>query len=166
VQDVSCITTFHLSTWKILSSMREKTGGADLVRPAATRFATAFLTLKSLYKHKDALKSLFLSEAWTKNRLAQTKSGEEVHNIVLSTKFWNEVEDCLRASAPFLIVLRVVDGDEKPAMPEVATLMNHAKEKIKLSFAIQTKKTLLKSQENHRYYWETLGEANGPSFVC
>jgi hypothetical protein len=63
VQDVPCITTFHLSTWKILSSMREKTGGADLVRPAATRFATAFLTLKSLYKHKDALKSLFLSEA-------------------------------------------------------------------------------------------------------
>jgi hypothetical protein len=37
-------------------------------------------------------------------------------------------------------------------MSEVAALMNHAKEKIKLSFAIQTKKTLLKSQENHRYY--------------
>jgi len=39
----------------------------------------------------------------------------------------------------------VVDGDERPAMPEVAALMNHAKEKIKLSFATENKKTLLKN---------------------
>ena len=68
-----------------------------------------------------------------------------MHNIVLSMEFWNSVEDCLRASAPLLIVLRVVDGDERPAMPEVAALMNHAKEKIKLSFATENKKTLLKN---------------------
>ncbi|KAF0924507.1 hypothetical protein E2562_010154 [Oryza meyeriana var. granulata] len=47
------------------------------------------------------------------------------------------------ADLPLLIVLRVVDGDEKPAMPEVQTLMNHAKDKIKLSFAIQSKRRLL-----------------------
>jgi hypothetical protein len=41
-------------------------------------------------------------------------------------------------------VLRVVDGDEKPAMPEDATLMKHAKDMIKLSFGIDRKKTLLK----------------------
>ena len=40
-------------------------------------------------------------------------------------------------------MLRVVDGDEKPAMPEVQALMNHAKEKINLSFAIPSKKKLL-----------------------
>ncbi|XP_066364940.1 uncharacterized protein [Miscanthus floridulus] len=60
-------------------------------------------------------------------------------------EFWNSVKDCLRASAPLLIVLRVVDGDERPAMPEVAALMNHAKEKIKLSFVTENKKTLLKN---------------------
>ena len=38
----------------------------------------------------------------------------------------------------------MVDGDEKPAMPEVAELMNHAKEKIKLSFDVDSKKLLLK----------------------
>jgi hypothetical protein len=138
------VTTFIYRHGRILSAMREKTGGADLVRPAATRFATSFLTLKSLHKHRDALKALFVSEAWTSNKLAKTSAGMNVHDIVLSTEFWNSVEDCLRASAPLLIVLRVVDGDEKPAMPEVAALMNHAKEKIKLSFAIETKKTLLK----------------------
>ena len=107
--------------------MREKTGGADLVRPAATRFATSFLTLKSLYKHKETLKALFHSEQWIGNKLAKTKAGLDVQAIVFSTEFWNKVEDCLRASAPLLIVLRVVDGDEKHIMPEVASLMNHAK---------------------------------------
>ena len=124
--------------------MREKTGGADLVRPAATRFATSFLTLKSLHKHKDALNALFHSVEWSENKLAKTNAGDNVHSIVFSVEFWNSVEDCLRASAPLLIVLRVVDGDEKPAMPEVAALMNHTKEKIKLSFAVDSKKLLLK----------------------
>jgi hypothetical protein len=41
-------------------------------------------------------------------------------------------------------VLRVVDGDEKPTMLEVAALMKHAKDKIKLSFGIDSKKTSLK----------------------
>ncbi|XP_066336800.1 uncharacterized protein [Miscanthus floridulus] len=138
------VTTFIYRHGRILSLMREKTG-ADLVRPAATRFATSFLTLKSLHKHRDALKALFVSEEWLGNKLAKTAAGQEVHNTVLSMEFWNSVEDCLRASAPLLIVLRVVDGDERPAMPEVAALMNHAKEKIKLSFATENKKTLLKN---------------------
>lgn len=42
------VTTFIYRHGRILHAMREKTGGADLVRPATTRFATAFLTLKSL----------------------------------------------------------------------------------------------------------------------
>ena len=41
------VTPFIYLHGRILSLMREKTGGADLVRPAATRFATSFLTLKS-----------------------------------------------------------------------------------------------------------------------
>ena len=90
------------------------------------------------------MKALFVSETWTGNKLAKTKAGLDVHDIVLSTQFWNSVEDCLRASAPLLIVLRVVDGDEKPAMPEVQALMDQAKERISQSFAIQSKKPLLK----------------------
>jgi hypothetical protein len=42
-------------------------------------------------------------------------------------------------------VIGVVDGDERPAMPEVTTLMSHAKDKIKQSFAVSSKKPLLKS---------------------
>ncbi|XP_066374973.1 uncharacterized protein [Miscanthus floridulus] len=138
------VTTFIYRHGRLLSAMRAQTGGNDLVRAAKTRFATSFLTLKSLYKNKDALKSLFVSEAWIGNNLCTTTAGQQVQDIVLSTEFWNSIEDCLRASTPLLIVLRAVDGDEKPAMPEVTALMNHAKDMIKLSFNISTKQGLLK----------------------
>jgi hypothetical protein len=51
------MTTFIYRHRRILVIMREKTGGADLVRPTATRFATFFLRLKSLYKHKNVSKA-------------------------------------------------------------------------------------------------------------
>jgi hypothetical protein len=52
-------------------------------------------------------------------------------------------------------VLRVVDGDEKPAMPEVVALMKHAKDKIKLSLGVDNKKTLLKKIiDIIEKYWE------------
>ena len=81
------MTTFIYRHGRILAAMREKTGGADLVRPAATRFATSFLSLKSLHKHKDPLKSLCLSEEWAGNKLGKTQAGKDVHDIVLSVEF-------------------------------------------------------------------------------
>lgn len=51
------MTTFIYRHRRILVIMREKAGGADLVRPTATRFATFFLRLKSLYKHKNVSKA-------------------------------------------------------------------------------------------------------------
>ncbi|KAJ1287185.1 hypothetical protein BS78_03G411100 [Paspalum vaginatum] len=110
---------------------------------AATRFATAFLTLRCLHKHKDALRALFSSDVFTRSKVAKTEAGKKVYEIVFSTQFWNSVEDCLRASLPLLVVLRLVDGDEKPAMPEVAAAMNIAKQKISSSFSTQNKKALL-----------------------
>ena len=40
--------------------------------------------------------------------------------------------------------MRVVDGDEKPAMPDVTTLMAEAKDKIEVPFPSQNKSILLK----------------------
>jgi hypothetical protein len=81
------VTNFIYRHGRILSLMREKIGGADLVRPAATRFATTFLTLRSLFKHKDALKALFVSEEWAANKLSKTQAGKDVYDIVLSVEF-------------------------------------------------------------------------------
>jgi hypothetical protein len=71
------VTTFIYRHGRLLSAMREKTGGMDLVRLAATRFATSFLTLKSLYKHRDALRALFVSDAWITVKLSRTEAGRK-----------------------------------------------------------------------------------------
>jgi len=138
------VANFIYRHGRILSAMREKTNGKEIVRPGATRFATSYLSLKSLHKLMEGVKALFTCPEWYASNLSKTKVGERVYNTVLSIEFWNAVEDCLRASAPLLIVLRAADGDEKPAMPEVAALMTEAKEQIKKSFGTQNKKGLLK----------------------
>ena len=74
------VTTFIYMHGRLLSLMREKTCGADLVRAAAIR-------LESLYKHKDPLKALFLSEEWNGNKLAKTVAGKEACDIVFSVEF-------------------------------------------------------------------------------
>ncbi|KAL9676498.1 hypothetical protein QQ045_004712 [Rhodiola kirilowii] len=125
------ITTFIYRHARLLSAMREMTLGRDIVRPGATRFATAFLTLQSLYKNRDALRKLFGSKEWFDSKLATTSAGKKVHNAVLSTRFWNNVEDCIRASQSLLVVLRIVDGDEIPARAEICVAMDFAKKRIK-----------------------------------
>jgi len=99
--------------------------------------------LRSLHKHKDALRALFSGDVFTRSKVAKTEAGKKVYEIIFSTQFWNSVEDCLRASLPLLVVLRLVDGDEKPALPEVAAAMNIAKQKISASFSTQNKKACL-----------------------
>ncbi|KAM0901827.1 hypothetical protein ACQ4PT_019729 [Festuca glaucescens] len=56
------VTTFIYRHIKILDEMRVKTNNADLVRAGATRFATNFLNLASLHKHKQALKELLVGD--------------------------------------------------------------------------------------------------------
>lgn len=101
------------------------------MRPAATRFATSFLTLQSLFKHRAALRNLFVDDDWNRCKLAKSQVGKNVAEIVLSTNFWNVVQCSKRATQPLVTVLRIVDGDENPAMPEVLVAMDVAKEKIK-----------------------------------
>jgi hypothetical protein len=81
------VTTFIYRHRRILSAMREKTSGMDLVTPATTRFATCFLTLKSLHKHQDVLRGLFVSDTWNHNKLAKTEAGKNVCDIVFSKVF-------------------------------------------------------------------------------
>ncbi|KAM0872287.1 hypothetical protein ACQ4PT_038817 [Festuca glaucescens] len=138
------VTTFIYRHGRLLALMRKVTGNEDLVRPAATRFATSYLALKSLVKHKQALRSLFTSREWVANKLAKTTAGLNVQDIVLSAEWWHAAEDCIRVTSPLLRVLRIADGDELPAMPEISALMRVAKDKIRQGFPQQNKQGLLK----------------------
>lgn len=134
-------TTFIYRHGRILDALRDKTNGRDLVRAGATRFATAFLTLQSLYKNRESLRFLFCAEDWNRSKLAKTENGKKVCDTVFSSLFWNSVEECIQASQPLLVVLRIVDGDERPALAEIAYAMDFAKNKIKASF--EKKRALL-----------------------
>ncbi|XP_042509285.1 uncharacterized protein LOC122084935 [Macadamia integrifolia] len=91
----------------VAAGRMKKTNGIDLVRSGVTRFATSFLTLQSLYKNKDALKQLFVSDDWNSSKLSKTEAGKKVLETILAQTFWNSVLDCLRASQPILVVLRI-----------------------------------------------------------
>ncbi|VFQ93966.1 unnamed protein product [Cuscuta campestris] len=74
--------------------------------------------------------------------LSATEAGKRVSDIIFSSSFWATVEDSLRATHPLLLVLRIVDADEKPAMPELLLAMDLAKSKI--THALQAKPTKLR----------------------
>jgi hypothetical protein len=77
-------------------------------------------------------------------KLAKTTAGLNVQDIVLSAEWWHAAEDCIRVTSPLLRVLRIADGDELPAMPEISALMTAAKDKIRQAFPQQNKQGLLK----------------------
>ena len=72
-------------TW-VLSLMRTFTKNHELLHPTITRFATAFLTLQSLYKQKQALIAMFSSEKWCSSTWAKKVEGVKTRSTVLDRK--------------------------------------------------------------------------------
>ncbi|RVW81720.1 hypothetical protein CK203_049553 [Vitis vinifera] len=117
-------------TW-VLSLMRTFTKNHELIRPAITRFATAFLTLQSLYKQKQALIAMFSSEKWCSSTWAKKVEGVKTRSTVsFDPNFLPHVAFCIKTTVPLVSVLREVDSEEKPAMGYIYELIDSAKEKI------------------------------------
>lgn len=142
------ITAFIYSRTMLIAWLREFTEGKDLIRPAVTRFATAYLTLSCLEQHKGALINMFSSVKWKASRFASLIDGKRVQDIVMDSKgFWPNVVACLKAAMPLIKVLRMVDSDDKPAMPFIYAQMEQAKERIKDNFN-KVKKRYVSDQTN------------------
>ncbi|KAL2901681.1 Tryptophanase [Bienertia sinuspersici] len=56
--------------WAI-NYMKEFTSGRDLTRPGITRFATQFVMLESVFRHKSTLQEMFDSTKWLSSRYGQ-----------------------------------------------------------------------------------------------
>lgn len=68
-------------------------------------------------------------------RFAKTKEGKAIAQIVLdSSGFWPNLLTCLKAALPLTTVLRLVDSDEKSAMPYIYEQMDLAKKRIQENF--------------------------------
>ncbi|KAJ9705844.1 hypothetical protein PVL29_003780 [Vitis rotundifolia] len=103
----------------LLNMMRRFTGQRELLRPAKTRFATAFITLSRLHEQKNNLRKMFTSSDWSDSKWAKEQKGKTIGNIV---------------SGPLVRVLRLVDGEKKAPMGYIYEAMNRAKDTIVRSF--------------------------------
>ena len=63
------------------------TKGRDLIRPAITRFAIAYLTLGCLQEQKIPLMNMFNSARWKASRFAGTKEGKRIQSIIMDSGF-------------------------------------------------------------------------------
>ena len=128
------ITTYIYGRGLVLNMLRDFTKGRDLIRLAATRFATAYLTLSCLNELKGPLMSMFSSTEWKNSKFSSTKEGKQVARKVLDSRLWKNIVCCLKAAAPLISVLCLVDSDQRPAMGFIYEDMKQAREKIKINF--------------------------------
>ncbi|KAL7175765.1 hypothetical protein ACSBR2_029371 [Camellia fascicularis] len=125
------ITRFIYNSNWVVDFMKRFTGDRELLRPVITRFATNFITLESIVKHKTALQDMFHSQEWKHSKWSKKDDAKEVKKIIQSKDFWTKAADVLKVQEPLLKVLRLVDGDEKPTMGFIYEAMDRAKLAIK-----------------------------------
>ena len=82
-----------------ISLLGKYTNGRDLIRPAATRFATAYLTLACLREHRVSLINLFNSQDWKGSKFSSSKDEKEVARSVMDNSLWKDIVTCLKVSA-------------------------------------------------------------------
>jgi hypothetical protein len=126
------ITNFLYAHTRVLDLMR-KFLKKDLVRSGITRFATAYLNLKSLLDNKKELTRLFRSDELNELGYLKKDKGKKANKVVRSETFWKNVDIAVNFFEPLANVLRRLDSDV-PAMEFFHGLMLEAKKEISERF--------------------------------
>ncbi|KAL4574601.1 hypothetical protein LXL04_021435 [Taraxacum kok-saghyz] len=109
--------------------------GKYLLRPASTRFATAFLTIQSIGDLKEPLQQMFVSSEWSSSAWGKKEDGRAIKKIIMDERvFWPSVVNSIKTTKPLVEVLRLVDGEQVPAMAFIYGAMDECKEKIAKNF--------------------------------
>ncbi|ESQ55887.1 hypothetical protein EUTSA_v10026863mg [Eutrema salsugineum] len=116
ITQAKAATVYIYAHHKTFSMMRSNTKKRDIIRPGATRFATCFLTLNSLYEKKAQLKAMFTSDEWYECTHSKSVKGKNTFDTVMSFGFWNSVMMVLKIFSPLMKVLRLADGEKIPSM--------------------------------------------------
>ncbi|KAH7842746.1 hypothetical protein Vadar_008682 [Vaccinium darrowii] len=127
----SKVTRYIYNRPWLLAWLRKRPGWTEIVRPGVTRFATTFIALHSIQKHKCDLQALATSKDFSSSRYAKEKKGKEAMAIILDNKFWNECLIIVKIVEPLMRLLRIVDGDKKPNIGYVYEGMYRARLGIK-----------------------------------
>ncbi|XP_025607917.1 uncharacterized protein [Arachis hypogaea] len=112
----SKITVFVYNHTVFLSWLRQKNDWREIVRPGATRFATVFLTLMSIFEHKLKLQQLVVDTHFTGHKLGRSANGRAVSAIILDNKFWDDCFTVCQIVSLLIKLLRLVDADDKPSL--------------------------------------------------
>ncbi|XP_025703996.1 uncharacterized protein [Arachis hypogaea] len=130
----SKVTVFVYNHMIFLSWLRKRKEWKEIVRPGVTRFATVFITLKSIYDHKEDLQSLVTDKYFTSHKFSKSVNGKMVSSIILDSKFWEDCFTTVMLVGPLIKLLRFVDADEKPSLGIMYAGMQRAKINIKTMF--------------------------------
>uniref|UniRef100_A0A1J3FQ98 DUF659 domain-containing protein n=1 Tax=Noccaea caerulescens TaxID=107243 RepID=A0A1J3FQ98_NOCCA len=131
IDQAKALTIFVYAHHKTLHLMRTYTDKRDIVRPGATRFATCFLTLHSLFEKKAQLKKMFGSDEWQLCKHSKCAKGATSYEIVMSIGFWNSMMVILKVFSPLVKVLRLADGENTPSLGFIYGEIIEAKKTIK-----------------------------------
>jgi hypothetical protein len=104
-----------------------------LVRCGVTRFATAYLNLKSLLENKKELQRLFRDDELNELDYLKSAKGKKANSVVKSETFWKGVESAVSFFEPLAMVLRM-DSDV-PAMGFLYGYLAQAKIEISRRFS-------------------------------
>lgn len=96
----------------MVNMLREFTNQRVLIRPAKTRFATAFLTLSRINNQKVNIRNMFLSKKWLQSNYSKDPVGRQIACFVNQASFWNTIVCSLKVAGPLVHVLRSVDGEK------------------------------------------------------
>ncbi|KAJ1274052.1 hypothetical protein BS78_05G033600 [Paspalum vaginatum] len=132
ITSAKLVTTFLYAHTRVLDLMR-KYLGRDLVRSGVTRFATAYLNLKSLQDNKKEITRLFRSDELNDLGYFKKAKGKKANKVVRSEGFWKNVDMAVNFFEPLANVLRRMDSDV-PAMGFFHGSMLEAKKEIAARF--------------------------------
>jgi hypothetical protein len=126
------VTVFLYAHTRLLDLMR-KFLKKDLVRSGVTRFATAYLNLKSLLDSRKELIKLFKSDEMEELGYLKQAKGKKANKVIMSETFWKNVDTAVNFFEPLANVLRRMDSDV-PSMGFFHGLMLEAKNEISVRF--------------------------------
>ncbi|MQL91857.1 hypothetical protein Taro_024470, partial [Colocasia esculenta] len=115
--------------------MRQYTDRRDLLRVGPTRFALNFISLESLMKYRHQLGQLINSKQFLQHvntlRPESKDVALQVQDLISNARFWERIFYYLKVIEPLVLVLRMVDGDDKNDMRYLYEAMDRAKEDLR-----------------------------------
>ena len=114
----------------------------ELLKPGETRFASYFIMLQRLHETKDALQETVMDRDYKKwmSGPKYAEKGTSVTESILNNRFWDLLLQLTSICAPFVSVLRLVDG-AVPCVGKIYWKMFQADQDIDSSTLDTGKKT-------------------------